>query len=407
MTIQFQQMLNVLKQSVFGKKTDYILDEEYEKIFELALRQGIFPLVYPVISPKQENPSLQWEGIFLKTIATNERKQYCLKKIIDNLDKEGVEYCVLKGCTVATSYHMPELRVSGDIDLLIPPEKEKTVMTTLENMGMTISPRGKEKHHFEAHDKSGGLIEVHVRLYSKRFEDVVLKNKFTFSQPFINIETYSGFSVNSLGVEDGLYFLTAHLIKHFVKEGCGIRQITDLLAYINSYKDEINIEEYFTVLREIKFENFIKNILGIGVKYFDLDFDDYSLDMADKILTDVEKGGTFGFGEVERLGFYENFLRRREEIGKEEFSAKIGKKRRISILKSVFLPSRRFLISKGYKYLERSFIFYPIAYANRIFDVLMMLIKRKRSLSAFKYNEAENPTIDQRTKLMRDMGIID
>lgn len=407
MTNQFMSLLNILKYSVFGKETERIKEGEYERIFELAVKQGVFPLVYPAVARQFNQVPLKWEGLFLKTLAINERKQYCLKNIIENLAKENIKCCVLKGCAVANTYHMPECRASGDIDLLIEQENEKAVINVLENMKMTINPRGKDKHHFEAHDKRGGLIEVHVKLYNKMFDDIVLKNKFNCSQSYMQVNVYGGLAVNTLGIEDGLNFLTAHLIKHFVKEGCGIRQITDLLAYINYYEKEINMDKYFSVLSELRFEKFIKNILGIGVKYFDLEFKIYQTDMADKILSDVEKGGNFGFGDDERQGFYENFLNRRSELDSKEFKKAIEKNRRLGILKSVFLPQKGLLINKGYKYLEKSVLLYPIAYVHRLYDVFILLINRKRNVSAFKYKEKSNSTIDERVLMMKDIDIID
>lgn len=406
MTAQFEEFLNVLERSVFGTEYNPTENTDCKTIYDLAVKQGVFPLVYPVVSEKIPSSDMKWEMLFLQTVAINEKKLYCLRKIIENFEKENIEYCVLKGVCVASVYSMPKLRASGDIDMYVYPESEKKAMKILENMGMNIIPRKEDSHHFEARDKNGGIIEVHVALYNKMLGDIVLKNKFSVTQPFVAIETGNGFAVNSLGIEDNLNFLTAHLIKHFIKEGCGIRQVTDLLAFVNTYKDEIDMEKYFSVLKEIKFDTFIKNVFGIGVKYFGLQLDIYETELSDKILTDIETGGCFGFGEEERNGFYESFLKTRSEMTADEFNENLDKKRKQSILKSVFLPGKGFLIRKGYTYLKKSSFLYPIAYAHRIFDVLKLLIRKKRKISDLNYKEKSNSTIDDRMKLMEEMKII-
>ena len=399
-------MLKVLGRSVFG--TEYIPTEgtDVEKVYETAVKQGVFPLVYPVVSEKIPTSDMKYEMLFLKTIAINERKMYCLRQVTDRFEKENIRCCVLKGVSVASFYFMPNLRASGDIDLLVYPENEKKAMKVLENMGMTIVPRKEDSQHFEAHDKNGGLIEVHVTLYGKMLGDIVLKNKFSVSESFMKTEIKDEFSVNSLGVQDNLNFLTAHLIKHFVKEGCGIRQVTDLLAFINANKDKIDFEKYFSVLKEIKFDTFIKNVLGIGVKCFDLQFDIYETQLSDKILEDIEIGGSFGFGEADRNGFYESFLKTRSNMSPDEFNENLDKKRKQSIVKSVFLPNKGYLIKKGYTYLRKSTLLYPVAYIHRIFNVLGKLVFRKRKISDLNYKEKTSSTIDSRMKLMEEMKII-
>ena len=406
MTMQFKEMLKVLGRSVFG--TEYIPtnDIDVEKVYDTSIKQGVFPLVYPVVSEKIPSSDMKYEMLFLKTIAINERKMYCLRQVTDNLEKENIPCCVLKGVSVASFYYMPNLRASGDIDMFVYPEDEKRAMKILENMGMTIIPRKEESQHFEARDKNGGLIEIHVTLYSKMLGDIVLKNKFSVSEPFVKTVIKDEFSVNSLGIQDNLNFLTAHLIKHFVKEGCGIRQVTDLLAFINANKDEIDFEKYFSVLKEIKFDTFIKNILGIGIKYFGLQLNIYETQFSDEILEDIETGGSFGFGEAERDGFYESFLRTRSDMSSEEFNENLDKKRKQSIVKSVFFPNKGYLIKKGYTYLKKTPLLYPVAYIQRIFDVMKKLVFRKRKISDLNYKEKSNETISSRMKLMEEMQII-
>ena len=406
MTAQFEELLKVLGRSVFG--TEYVVSENADSaaIYNLAVTQSVFPLVYPVLSEKIPLSETKWEMLFLQTVAINERKLYRLKTVIENFEKENIDCCVLKGVSIASVYYMPECRASGDIDLFVYPENEKKVIAILEKMGMNIVPRNEGEQHFEAYDKTAGLIEIHVTLYSKMLDDVVFKNRFGVTEPFVRIDTKNGLEVNSLGLEDNLNFLTAHIIKHFIREGCGIRQVTDLLGFVNANKERINFEKYFSVLKEIKFDKFIKNIFGIGVKYFGLHIDNYETELSDKILNDIETGGSFGHGDNERNGFYEKFLRIRSEMSSDEFNKNLDKKRKQSIVKSIFLPGKGFLVRKGYTYLEKSPLLYPVAYIHRLFDVLKLLVRKKRKISDINYKEKTNSTIDDRMELMKEIKII-
>ena len=70
------------------------------------------------------------------------------------------------------------------------------------------------------------------------------------------------------------------------------------------------------------------------------------------------------------------------------------------------MPSRRILIKKGYSYLSKSILLYPIAYFHRLFDVAKEIKNKKRKLSSLGYTEANNNVIDQRVELMKEMGIL-
>lgn len=405
MTAQFYQMLQALNRSVFGNEYKGT-ESEADSVYALASEQGVFSLVYPVLCKDNSDANAKWEMLFLRIVAINEKKMYCLKTVLENMKKAGVEVCVLKGASVASVYYMPECRASGDVDLYISEKDEKTAMKVMSDMGMDVLPRKNGSHHFEARDKNGGLFEVHISLFSEMLDDIVFQNKFSVSEPFVKTEMKDGTVINSLGIQDNLNFLTAHLIKHFVKEGCGIRQITDLLAYINYYRDKIDFEKYFSLLDEIKFEKFVKNILGIGVKYFGLQFDSFETELSDKILNDVENGGNFGFGDEERRGFHEKFIRIRSGENFNRFEEKLTKRKRMNMLRNAFLPSRAFLVKKGYAYLNKTIVLYPVAYFGRIFSLVKMFICGKRNVSSLKYKEKTNSAIEGRLGLMKEMEII-
>lgn len=403
MTDCFRKVLNVLNTSVFGNIADTDAAQPQD-IYEIAIKQSVFPLVYGVMP--NNNCDKKYERIFFMQVVQREQMLCCLKDVITLFDDNDINYCLLKGFTVGELYYKPEYRVSGDIDILIDEESEKKAMDLLSSrMNMKITPRYKSQHHFLAKHCSGVLLEVHIRLYGSTFDEIVLKNQFRITEATTQIKLNNEFYVNTLGLYDNLYFLTIHLIKHFVKEGCGIRQVTDLLVYVNAHKDKIDFDEYFRTLNAIKFDKLIKNILGIGVKYFNLSFPIYETEYADAILTDIEIGGSFGFSDNKRLGFFNNFILERTEKKRKKFIFERSLKQTKAILKGVFLPSKTFLINKGYKYLEKSILLYPVAYFNRIIDSIILL--KKRGTKDFVFETSENSAINNRIELMKELHMID
>lgn len=407
MTREFEKIIEILRTSVFGQPKSIRIGAGDEKVLEIALAQGILPLVYGCLDAQEKaefNP--KWEKLFFRAMMKNQQKMMFIRNIKKKLEEKGIEYCILKGCTTAKYYHMPECRLSGDIDLYVSPEKEEEVSAFFKEQGMNVDARPEGKQDFKVTSPESGIVEVHVQLYNDNFSQVVLKNKFGITEEFVNSQIDEFLTVKALGPNDMLNFLTAHFIKHFVREGSGIRQVTDLLAYVNKNKKEIDFDRYFFELDSINFKNLILNVFGIGVRYFGLNFDEYKLDAAESLLDDIEEGENFGFGDKERDGFLEKFLHARAQ-GNIDANKTLVKRKKRSVLVAVFLPRREYLIKKGYQYLENRPVLYPVAYIHRLINLVWEIITRQKSVKkSLSFANKENPKITARLDLMKKMGII-
>ena len=329
-----------------------------------------------------------------------------IRNVKKRLEEREIEYCILKGCTTAKYYHMPECRLSGDIDLYIAPEKEEEVSVFFKEQRMNVEVRPEGKQDFKVTSPESGIVEVHVQLYNDNFSQVVLKNKFGITEEFVDSQIDEFLTVKALGPNDMLNFLTAHFIKHFVREGSGIRQVTDLLAYVNKNKKEIDFNRYFAELDSINFKNLILNVFGIGVKYFGLNIDEYKLDVVESLLDDIEEGENFGLGDRERIGFLEKFLHARAQ-GDKDANKTMAKRKKRKVLVAVLLPRREYLIKKGYKYLERRPALYPVACMHRLVVLVWNIITRKKSVKkSLSFASKETPKINARLELMKKLDMI-
>lgn len=408
MTKEFQRLVELLQFGVFGTTPLNSTEAELEKVCELALRQGVFPLVYGALDKEQRkslNP--KWEQMFFRAMMKNEQKMSVLSGIVKKLEDEGIECCILKGWTVAKDYYLSECRLSGDIDLYVDPKDERRAMSFFEKLGFDVEPRPEGKHDFKANSPATGLIEVHVQLYMDLFSRDVLRGKFGITEDFCDMKINEFLTVKSLGINDTLDFLTAHFIKHFVREGSGIRQITDLLAFVEKNKARIDFDEYFAQLDEIRFKDTILNVFGIGVKYFNLDIEHYRTERVEELMNDVEVGENFGYGETERRLFYEHFLIKRNQAD-DDAQQRVIREKKKTVYKSVFLPDRKALEKRGYTYLKKSVLLYPVAYVHRLFDVFCNMITGKSKYkSAVNFADKENTVITSRIDMMKKLNIID
>lgn len=363
MTNAFEQLLYIYGDAICARETHLPEDADRDEIAKKAIEQNVLPIIYfNVFGEDNQN---RYYPLVMQALAINERKMFFLNKLLKEMKENGIFCCVLKGCTLAPLYASPDLRISGDVDLLINPKDEKRVIDFLEKRNFKIKARGKDGQHFNARHEKAGLFEVHVSLFDKEFDKYILKGKFKTNEPYEVVETSSGESVNTLGKNDGLYFVTAHMIKHFVKDGLGLRQISDWLLYVEKYKDVLDMEKFDITIKELGFEKFINAMYTVGKKYFGIDMQTREVS-PDDILSDMEEGGSFGHGDSDRANYK---IKLTDSLyGKSE-----GKKKLSFIIRllRIAFPDRRTLEKKGFLKKNSNVCLMPFAWIRLWINLLI------------------------------------
>lgn len=363
MTTAFEELLYIYGDAIMGRETKLPPNIDREKIAQKAIEQNILPLVY--FNLFGEDTDNKYYSLVMQALAVNERKMFFLSKLSKELTASEIEHCVLKGSSLASLYPMPELRISGDVDILIKPEDEKRVMKFMEERNFIVSERTENAQNFTANHPKAGLFEIHVKLFDSEFDKYVLKGQFKVREPFDKMINPDGTEISILGKTDGLYFAASHMIKHFVKDGLGLRQISDWLLYVKKYKNEVNMDEFDSVIKKLSFDKFINAIYTIGNKYFKMDFK-CEEENPDNILSDMDEGGSFGHNDIDRTKYKSKLLNKL--YGKSE--KEVRKSIFLRFLKIAF-PSKRTLVQKGLLNEKSSMFMIPIGWIKRWVDVLL------------------------------------
>lgn len=385
MTRAFENMLYLLGAGARGYRFSAV-GMDMDAVREVSIQQGVWPLVYKAAEPTANVSSYRSE--FVLTVARSvARKEFTLS-VIKKMEEAGVKCCLMKGAAVANLYDKPECRISGDTDIFINPDDEPKAEKVLTELGYSFKKRGKNDHHLQAFHPVGGLLEVHVRMYSKTTEKIVFNGKIEYSDNLgkINID---GKEFNTMSIYDGLVYLTAHYIKHLLTSGCGIRQILDLLLYMERHREEIDFDKYNALLKRLSYDKLIDVIKSIGGKYFGFDYPVLYPELAEELLTDMENGGAFGYMADDRTNFYAMYCKARS--GKLSDRIFMGLNREDHLVRKLF-PSKDGMVHRGYKYAAKGWLI-PVAWCNRFFD---LVLKKSREMAS------EEPP-EKRTKKRLDM----
>jgi len=398
MTKEFEIMLRLFGDFSFGRTSDTanIKAEAVPRIVKMAHLQGIWTCIYPQLCNAFDIS--KYKMSILALMSCSVRQNEFTMRILSEAEKNGIGYCLLKGIFAASLYAHPDYRISSDVDILIDPKDEKLMTEFLKSKGYEVEERARHDHHMKARHSVGGLLEVHISLYSHITDRIYFGKEEMYTQEYVRINT-DGKEYSTLGTNDNLNYLTAHFLKHFVRGESSIRQMMDLLLYMKKYDDEIDFEKYNALLKRLRYDKLIATVKGIGVKYFGFDFaeDECNFENVENVLDDCEHCGLFGIASSDDLSINRMFCLRRKEISPLRMKMMLMFEDEESVFSKIFLPQQR-LIELGYTYAQNK-VFVPVAWMHKIFD---------RIFNRSKHVSSEGSKImEKRADMMKKLNMFD
>lgn len=233
--------------SLFDEQTDW------EAILKIAEEQTVVGIVADGISllPKELHGERRVMMLFFaRTMALedeNKKMNRFAPFLMTQLERQGVHSLLLKGQGVATCYRYPLHRVVGDIDLLVPEEKEYRKATRL--MAKIAAEEGEDRgRKHAAFSYQGMAIEIHgdfrflVNRRCKLHVEEWKVKRLAEGSRMLEEETMKGTRVPTVGFDT--VFIFGHLLNHLMGSGgVGLRQVSDWMMYVNRHYDEIRIDE--------------------------------------------------------------------------------------------------------------------------------------------------------------------
>ena len=261
--------------------------KEWATLIALARRQTVVGLLYQGISHLPNGYPLPQNLLFvlIAEIGQIEKQSRKVKATADALTAEfeaqGLHPLVMKGPAVAAFYDQPLLRECGDIDLYFPPDEFGKAVSMVGEV--TSAPDGSVHYKRDSID-----IDQHRQYY-----DIHRRNLPAVPSP-----------------EATLLMLSAHILKHCMAAGIGLRQLCDMAM---AYKAlAIPPEEVRRCFRDAGLErwnrllfSFLHTYLGAEPLYDDLP-------SPEPLLKIVLEGGNFGHhSETREASLYKSPLRRK------------------------------------------------------------------------------------------------
>lgn len=300
----------ILLTNFLHRDSQLVLEEpvEWDKIMSHARKHNMQGIVFEMAVQYMDFKKLKkYDSYFWETARIIAGQVFRTREFLELYSKfaeNNIFPIVLKGIVCRKLYgEFRDRRPSGDEDILICKEEFEKTKQILEanNYKMAECELTKEKintiQEVSFYNKqTGSHIEVHLNVMGTNN----LLNK-KMSNCFRNVfDTYilmeeQGVEFRTLNHTDHVLYLIMHAFKHFIYTGFGIRQVIDILLYIEKYGDCCDWDYIKKTVTEIHAEYFVSDLIHIGNKYLG-----FSLKMwkeekcTEALFEDIISNGIFG-----------------------------------------------------------------------------------------------------------------
>jgi hypothetical protein len=276
MNLTEKTLISLLSASAMNKNIENanFKTVNWRDVYEEALAHNVHSLIYPVIKNLSKTYSIdktlisEWRDASLigSIIQINHIKQ--VKKILENFQKANIPVIALKGLALRGLYPRPELRSMSDADILVHKEDVERADKILINLGY-YKLVSTEVHNNYAHEK-----HLHIEVHWTLIDELCIKTVSEFNNTLwqntrtINIQDVS---VLALSLEYELIHIILHMASHIKHSGFGIRQLLDVVVFVEAERNNINWNLFFEQARSYNIEKFVTTIFILCNELFEIE----------------------------------------------------------------------------------------------------------------------------------------
>lgn len=257
----------------FNGMGNYTADE-YNKAIKTAAMHNVLPLLYDTL----DNAGI--ENTALQAVQQSYHLLFLSKYVINLLEGNGVKTVLLKGSSTASLYPVPELRKSGDVDLLL--ENEESVDRAcgiLSKAGFQIENEQHAHHHIVYKSPDGIDVELHSLLVepfdNNRINNYLESVKVGIFKDIFR-ENIMGIELPVLNEAFHAFYLLLHMLQHFLRSGFGLKLVCDWAVFWNRDIPQQDKSQFIQLVKESGIYGFARMVTLLCIYYLGLCRDNVS-----------------------------------------------------------------------------------------------------------------------------------
>jgi hypothetical protein len=384
----------------------------WAELLDEAVRHQVVTVVYQPLAENSARLHVPGELLEKFRIYTlyegmeQERNYAAIGSVLKKLAGAGISVIALKGLIIRELYPYPYLRAMCDFDLLVKSDDVHESGRIIEESGFEFgNDDGKEIKYLH---KIYGSIDLHRRLApeGERYENMAgLEEQVWENAVPVDV---SGASILALCPLDCAVFIVIHMASHIISSGFGLRNLCDFFLVVDTYRDEIDWDEFFRKAAEFHVDTFAKALMRICRELFGLELPDNCLKAADEfrdyvlmenIIEDIFDSGVSGKSSNERI----SANRMLYYSGGENAKTAGGK---VSMYIKLLFPAAGKL-DKRYRYAKKCFLLLPVAWVHRFIYCLVRRDIGFREKTASFSSPKPAVLCARRGEMLRGLGLLD
>lgn len=295
---------------------------DFAAIMRLAEEQSVVGLVTAGLEHVKDSKvpqtwTLQLIGSTLQLEQRNIAMNQFIEGLVDDSRKKGIYTILVKGQGVAQCYERPMWRTCGDVDFLLNDDNYPKAQSFFISLANSVEI---ESENHQGMNIGPWVVEIHgdqhcgLSLRMDRIIDEVQRDIFYAG----SVRSWeNGKTIVFLpGVNEDVILVFTHFIKHFFKEGLGLRQICDWCRLLWRFRDKVDDRLLESRIRRAGLMSEWRAFAAFAVEYLGMPIEGmpmYSSEnkwkrKADKICKFVMEVGNMGHNRedssVERRSFF-------------------------------------------------------------------------------------------------------
>lgn len=292
-------------------------DVDYARVIAVAESHKVMALLHPVLEHAGLQESI-WKIVDRKgeqTVRQSYRLLMLSRYVIGLLKENGIDAILLKGCGTAAWYPVPELRKSGDIDLLFKSEDEtRKALQILAQQGFVTTEDQPANHHIVCESRDSVSLELHMSL-AEPF-DSEKTNRFLADcqkEYFAHRRVVDCMGVAFELTSDGYhaFYLLLHMLQHYVRAGFGVKLLCDWVVFWESPLSEEEKKIFLRLTQESGTFGFAVMMTRVCVKYLGLREKQVEFlmqaepkdvcDLTEELMAEIFEAEEFGHSSKDRM----------------------------------------------------------------------------------------------------------
>lgn len=304
-------LLNMLAKAL--KNEQICLDEKVniDSVLLLAKKHAVLSFLYDISNEAWMNQGksfIQRES--RQIVMQSYRLLFLTKYVVNILKQNDIPVIVLKGVATGSLYPVPELRKSGDVDLLVPNNiPEALIRKVMLAAGFRLSEDQHANHHIAFVTEEGIHVEIHTMLaepfvYKKLNRAIERQGALCWEH--MHVIDVMGVALPILDKPFHAYELLLHMLQHFMYAGFGLKLLCDWVMIWRGKWSQEERDLFNSLIVEAGLSGFAEAITVVCQKFLGLSIEDVGsstnqTDMADKMLREILDAEEFGNSDSNRM----------------------------------------------------------------------------------------------------------